>query len=670
MSDFSDYGETSGDDEENRYPQRPEHLRRSGWQGYHYYEEIPLEDMDLRTPGQNSDDVEVPGPSHYQQDESDEDESEAGEYEVGGYEQGVYEHEDEPPSTRHGTPEPFLPPYQPDAPQISVSEPEPGSPSTRSVASGDSPQASRFGMGGMLYPPMDDPHYYLPEDPSQGLSYGTPTLAIRPADSSSSGGSAEGSSPQFQPDVSPHPLSSAAGSMAGQGSPSPLGSASHYGPPSIGGSVSVEASPSVQELSPAAYLYQRGEYSEIGQQKRGRESSSSSSAGNLRPQRKHHHGGQGPSVPQTIPEAQQGHTSLLGISAFGPGVHAQPPAQGGGSSYGAPGPYRRADASETQQISQAYASQYVHQPRPNPFAGMQRGAPSSYTAGAGRGYAGPPQGESSAHGAARLNPPHPAQPVTPHEPLPRASVAGRGAGQPQYQPMQPDGPGVAPSITGGTSAGYAPQSQPQPSWHQDGSGEQGTVQLLQHQSMEPGGMSFTTTVGPSVKVPEVLDSTMLNPMYGMGASDIWKFISGQEVGNGVEDNWEGLTYKVDENKTYQWTPPQLYQLKVILASFTNWPEVIGLGQRLPGQHTLRGCGERLAGLENRAWAPAQDEDMKRLQSSRLEDRLAALHDLMAKWGRSKDEIVGRCMLFARSNERMNLGNAPTTGLYISRRRRP
>lgn len=665
MSDSSDDGDTSCGEGPIRYPRRPGYPQRSGWERYEYAEEIPLEEMDLRTPGQNPEDFEIPGPSSYQQDESDEDEygqeePEAGGYEVGDYEQGMSEQqEDEPSFTRHGTPEPFLPPYQPGTPQIHVSEPE--LPSTRSVVPVDAPQASAIGMSGMPYPSMDDPHAYLQEDPSQGLSYGTPTLAIRSAGRSSSGGSAEGSSPQFQPDVSPHPLSSAAGSMAGQGSPSSLGSASHYGPPSIGGSVSVEASPSVQEPSPAAYLYQRREYSGTGQQKRGRESSSSSSAGNLRPQRKHHHGGQGPSVPQSIPEAQQGHTSLLGISAFGPGGHAQAPAQGGGSLYGAPDPYRRADASEIQQISQAYASQDVRQPQPNPFAGMHRSAPSFYMAGAGRGYAGPTQGESSAQGAARSRPVQHAKPVTPYEPMPRASVAARGAGQPQYQPMQPAGSGVAPSDTGGTSGGYDPPPQPEPSRRQGGSGGPEAGPLLQYQSVEPGGMSLFTTVGPSVGFPEVMDPAAQNPMHGMSAGDVWTFISGQEGGR-EGDRWEGLRFKVDEMKSTLWTPEQQYQLKVITSSFESWNEVMSLGQRIPGQHAPNGCRRKLAEQVPRVWPPDHDAQIRRLESPRLEDRQTALQNLMLQYDRSEDEIIGRCMLFARSNQRLNLGIAPYTGV--------
>lgn len=662
MSDFSDYGETPGDEEAIRYPRRHGYPQRPGWQDYHFHEDIPLEDMDLRTPGQYPDDFEVPGPSPYQQDESDEDESEAGESEAGEYEVGVYEQgvseqrEDEPYSTRHGTPEPFLPPSQPGTPQIIMSEPD--IPSTRSVVSGDyPPHASAFGMGEMLYPSMDDPHAYLQEDPSQGLSYGTPTLAIRPADSGSSAGSAEGSSPQYQPSVSPHPLSSAQGSMADQGSPS------------LPGTVSVEASPSVQELSPATYLYQRGEYSgTVQQQKRGRESSSSSSAGNLRPQRKHHHGGQGPDVPQSIPEAQQGHTSLLGISAFAPGGNVQPPplppppppSQGRGSSYGDPDPHGRADASEIQQISEAYASQDVYQPRPNPFAGMQRGVPSSYTAGAGRGYARQPQGESSAQGAARSRPLYHARPVTPYEPLPRASVAGRGAGQPQYQPMHSDGPSAASSNTGGTSGGYAPRPQPQPSWHQSGSGGPEAGQLLQYQSVEPGGMSSITTVGPSVGFPEVIDPTAQNPMHGMSAGDVWTFISGQEGGREGE-NWDGPRFKVDENKTTLWTPEQLLELKVITASFESWDEVLSLGQGIPGRHGPSGVTKRAGNQKPRTWPADQDAKIRSLQSPRLEDRQAALQNLMEECGRYRDEIIGRCMLFARSNQRVNLGVVPHNG---------
>lgn len=628
MSDSSDDGDTYGGEEPIRYPRRPGYPQRPAWLDYYSHEDIPLEDMDLRTPGQNPEDFEMPRSSRHQSYESDEDDSEAGRYEVGDYEQGVSEQrEDEPYFSRHGTPEAFLPPSQPDTPQIIA--PEPDLQSTRSVVSVDYPQASAFGMSGMPYPSMDDPHAYLQEDPSQGLSYGTPTLAIRPAGGSSSGGSAEESSPQFQPDVSPYPLPSAAGSMAGQGPPSPLGSASHYGPPSVGGSVSVGASPSVQELSPGAYLYQRGEHSGTGQpQKRGRESSSSSSAGNVRPQRKHHHGDQRPDVPQTIPEDQQGHTSLLGISAFGPGGHAQPPAQGGGTSYGAPDPYRRADASETQQISQAYASQDVRQPQPNPFAGMQRSAPSLYTAGAGRGYTGPPQGESSAQGAARSRPVHHAQPVTAYEPLPRASVAAGGADQPRYQPMQPAGPGVAPSDTGGASGGYETPAQAQPSRSQAESGGAGAVQP--------------------------------NPMEGMGASDVWKFISGRD-GGGEGGNWEGPRFKVDENKTILWTPGQMHELQVIMASFKSWDEVVSLGQPLPGQHSAIGCANKVAELRCRIWSLDEDDEIRRLQSPCLEDRRVALQNLMSKYDRWADEIIGRCMLFARSKQRLNLGIAPQNG---------
>lgn len=64
------------------------------------------------------------------------------------------------------------------------------------------------------------------------------------------------------------------------------------------------------------------------------------------------------------------------------GGQAQP--QGRGTSYGRPDPYRRAYAYETQEISQAYASQQVYQSRPNVFASMQR------TGGAGHGYLGTP----------------------------------------------------------------------------------------------------------------------------------------------------------------------------------------------------------------------------------------------------------------------------------------
>lgn len=592
----------------------------------------------MRTPGQYPDDFEVPGPSPYQQYESEdesEDESEEGGFEEGdfeeggfeeggfeeggfeegGFEQGVSEqHEDELPPTRHGTPEPFPPPYQPDAPRILVSEP--GSPSNRSVASGNFPQASAFGMGGMLYPSMDNPHAYLQEDPSQGLSYGTP-IPIRPADSGSSGGSVEGSSPQFQPSVSPHPLSSAHGSMVGQGSPSPLGSGS------------VEASPSVQELSPATYLYQRGEYSgTVQQQKRGRESSSSSSAGNLRPQRKHHHGDQGPGVPQSIPEDQQGNTSLLGVGAFGPGGHAQPPPEDRGGSYGAPDPHGRADASEIQRISQAYASQSVHQPRPNLFAGIQRSAPSSYTAGAGRGYAHSTQDESSTQDALEHQY-NPTQGINPSAVLFDKSGAGRGAAQPQYRPMQLVGPGAAPSNTGGPSGGYGPRLQP----------------LVPRRH---GGSAGARAVQP-------------NPMQGMGASDVWKFISGQEGGDGG-NNWEGPRFKVDEYKTTLWTPQQMHELQVIMASFESWDEVVSLGQQIPGQHTALGGAAKVSDLKYKIWSPDQDAEIRRLQSPWHEDRNIALKTLMSRYGRCKDEIIGRCMLFARSKQRLNLGVATQAGV--------
>lgn len=589
MSDSGDDGDTYGGEEASRYPQRPGYPQRSGWQGY--YEEIPLEEMDLRTPGQHLDYLEMPRSPPYQQYESDEDqygqgEPETGGFEVGGYEQEVYEQrEDEPSFTRNGTPEPFLPPSQPDTPRV-LSVSEPGSPSIRSVVSEDSPQASTFGMGRMLYPPMDDPNDYLQEDPSRGLSYATPT--------------------------------SAHGSMAAEGSPSPPGA----GP--------VEASPSVQELSSAQYLYQRGEYSGTGQpQKRGRESSSSSSTGDLRPQRKHHHGGQGPEVPQSIPEGQQGHTSFLGISALGPGVYVQSPPQDSGGSYGSPDPHGRVDTSETQDIGQAYASQDVYQPEPNPFAGMQRSAPSSYTGGAGLEYAGPTQGEISAQGAFEHQS-DPTRGINPSLVLLDQGGAGRGADQPQYHPMQPADPGAAPSNTGDTSGADAPRPQPQAPQRQAGSGGAGADQP--------------------------------NPMEGMGASGVWKFISGQE-GGGEGDNWEGPRFKVDENKTTLWTPEQMHELQVIMASFESWDEVVSLGQPLPGQHSAIGSATKVTDLKYQTWSLNEDDEIRRLQSPWLEDRKVALQTLISRYDRWADEIIGRCMLFARSKHRLNLGIAPQTGVY-------
>lgn len=175
-------------------------------------------------------------------------------------------------------------------------------------------------------------------------------------------------------------------------------------------------------------------------------------------------------------------------------------------------------------------------------------------------------------------------------------------------------------------------------------------------------MSFITTVEPSVGIPEVIEPAMENPMHGMGAGDVWMFISGQEDGNKVGGNWQGLKFKVDRRKTPRWTPQQLYQLKVISASFESWDEVRSLGQRIPGQHAPNGCLHKLAEQEPKVWHATHDAQIRRLESPRLEDRQAALQHLMLQCGRSEDEIVGRCMLFARSNRRLNLGIAPYTGM--------
>lgn len=174
-------------------------------------------------------------------------------------------------------------------------------------------------------------------------------------------------------------------------------------------------------------------------------------------------------------------------------------------------------------------------------------------------------------------------------------------------------------------------------------------------------MSFITTVEHSVGFSEDIEPAMANPMDGMGAGDVWTFISGQEDGNRVGDNWEGLRFRVDEVQTARWTPQQMYQLKVITSSFESWNEVMSVGQPIPGQHASNGCLRKLAQLEPKVWPAVHDAQIRSLESPRLEDRQAALQNLMLQCGRSEDEIVGRCMLFARSNRRLNLGNAPYTG---------
>lgn len=174
-------------------------------------------------------------------------------------------------------------------------------------------------------------------------------------------------------------------------------------------------------------------------------------------------------------------------------------------------------------------------------------------------------------------------------------------------------------------------------------------------------MSSITTVEHSVEFSEDIEPAMANPMDGMGAGDVWTFISGQEDGNRVGDNWEGLRFRVDEVQTARWTPQQMYQLKVITSSFESWNEVMSVGQPIPGQHASNGCLRKLAQLEPKVWPAVHDAQIRSLESPRLEDRQAALQNLMLQCGRSEDEIVGRCMLFARSNRRLNLGNAPYTG---------
>lgn len=151
-------------------------------------------------------------------------------------------------------------------------------------------------------------------------------------------------------------------------------------------------------------------------------------------------------------------------------------------------------------------------------------------------------------------------------------------------------------------------------------------------------------------------------MEGMSASDIWKFISGQEGGS-EGDSWDGPRFKVDENKTSLWTPEQMHELQVIMASFESWDEVVSLGQRLAGQHSAIGSATKATDLKYQTWSLNEDDEIRRLQSPWLEDRRAALQTVMSRYDRWKDEIIGRCMLFARSKQRLNLAIAPQSGVY-------
>lgn len=515
----------------------------------------------------------------------------------------------------------------------------------------------------------DSPFMHPSQDPSP--SGGTP-LPLRPAGGSSSERSAESISPRSRPNVSPHHLSSAQGSMVAQGSPSPPGSVSDDSSGSGRGSVAAQASPSVQEPAPAPDQYQRGGYSGgryagqrldphqrgTGHQKRARESSSSSNGSHLQPPRKQH-GDQGPRVPQRVSQDQNIDTTLLGISGLEVRGQAQP--HGASRPDGNPGTYGRTGASEAEadEIRRAYANQAVPAPRlPNLFAGMPQGASSAYASGAGRGYDRPSQGESSAQGAGRSQP-YPGPPG--------------GPSAPQYRPMQGAGPGAASSWTGGTWRGNPPQAQ-----SQGESSGQGAGRLPPEQRGEPGD-PFINTFGPSVGVPQPQPQQGLRfePQYGqprpdwghmqgMDAGGIWRYISGQgEDNEGV--NWDGRLYRaVDTTKQgHLWSSHQVAQLRVILASYLSWDEVVDQGQPLPGQRNYEACSSKARDL---VWTRDHDAEVSRLSSPRLEDRQAALNRLQGEFGRSKDEIVGRCMLFARSNLRANLGNKPTTGLARLKKR--
>lgn len=561
----------------------------------------------------------------YEQDDDEEHEDEQHEH---------HEDEYEPPYSLQGAPEPTSAPFQPN-----VSQPAPPTPQI---------QVSHA-------PPSSQPCYseHFPEDDAHATSQ---------EDLEFPAGMYFGSTPYCQPSEDP----------ARPGMPEQLS-------PYAGGSVAVEASPSVQPPTPAPDLPRNIDYGGTAQQKRARKSTSTpSSSRHHRPHRKHHHAGEehsygspGPSVPQGIRQSQQPHIqdthrdeTLLGISHFGPGGQVQP--QGRGSSYGDPDARRRADASEVERISHAYASQQIPEPRPDPFAGMQRHAPSSYTSGAGRGYGPPPQGESSSQGAGRTQQ-YPAQPVGPHANFSHMSGAGRSAGQPQDQAMLNVGPSTASLHTGGTWGGAAPELHHQDPRSQGESSRQGAGQVRHYYTQPPMDPS-NTGGGVDAPAPELPQISEPGPTRGMDANALWLFMTAAGPPSSLHFQWRGSVFDVAraeilppnaEIQPHNWSDAHMHELKVIIASFEDWREVAALGQRTPGGRSARACAGK-ARRTLRLWSEMEDAVVRGLTSPNPQLRLDFVTYLFCQ-GREADEIVGRFNLFRRSSKWFNLGNGVCRG---------
>lgn len=592
MRGSDDDGVSSGDEEVNRFYRTD----RTGFTFDGHLANRALEDMSWLNRTQHS----------YEQDDDEEHEDEQHEH---------HEDEYEPPYSLQGAPEPTSAPFQPN-----VSQPAPPTPQI---------QVSHA-------PPSSQPCYseHFPE------AY---THATSQEDLEFPAGMYFGSTPYCQPSEDP----------ARPGMPEQL---SPYA------SVAVEASPSVQPPTPAPDLPRHMEYGGTAQQKRARKSTSTpSSSGHHRRHRKHHHaseqhgyGSQGPSVPQGIPQTQQPpmqgthrDEGLLGISHFGPGGQVLP--QGRGSAYGHPDPHRRANAADVERISHAYASQQMPELRPNPFAGMQRSAPSSYVSGAGPGYGAPPQGESSSQGAGRSQL-YPAQPVGPHAHFSHMSGPGRSTGRPQDQAMQNVGPSTA-SI---------PQSQGIQS-HGQSSG-QGASHSQAFLPQEPYMAPLNVGGGvdePPPPPPQISDP---GPTRDMNANALWAFMSAAGPRSSLRFRWTGVVFEVSgaTSKPQKWSDAEVNELKVIIASFEDWQEVEAMGQRTPGGRGLSACFQQ-ARQKVRPWSAEEDADVRSLTSADPRVRMEIVERLF--WQeREGDEIVGRFNLFKRSSSMLNLGNQPHRGL--------
>lgn len=429
---------------------------------------------------------------------------------------------------------------------------------------------------------------------------------------------------------------------------SPSGRELHDDPPDPEEAVVVGTSPAAQDLIPAPGPYERHEY--IGTQqpeqyatipqrherhhKRTRESSSSSSAGNIRPRSKHHHrseehsqGSQGRSVAQGVPQFQQApmQSATTGMSSLNIGAldhGGQLQTQRGGSAYGDPSPYRPPGGSIVPGMATVNT-------------GEARGQVSAETQQISHAYA--------------------------NQQLPQLRHPGMLGSQ----------SGATSSYASGAGRGHAPQTQGEGSAQGAGQLEQQPLRTLAPRVALPdpvGAFAAGSSHPLCGNWSELATLLQQNPMRGMSPSEVWKYIPGPDNQESVE--WDGLIFPVDPPNTYYWTFSEEQQLRVIAASFLDWVEVQDSGQPLPGRRTIAACANKWRSLHDHIWTYDQDKDIMRLRSPDPDVRRAALDVLLNTWNRSKNEIVGRCMLFARLNTRdmlvENLGNTPFLGL----RRRP